>query len=61
MQPIGKHRIRHLEGLQDGVWVTSGTSFEVSESAYLEHGYQPALDTLPWGAATPEDVAAGRP
>jgi len=61
MQTTGKHRIKHLEGLQDGVWVTSGTSFEVPESAYLEHGYQPALDTLPWGGPAPGDVDAGKP
>ena len=57
MKPIGIHRIKHLEGLQNGVWVTSGTSFEVPESTYLAEGYQPALDTLPWGDSMSEDDA----
>jgi len=28
MRPVGKHRIRHLEGLQDGVWVTSALALK---------------------------------
>lgn len=60
MQPVGVYRIRHAEALEDGVWVTFGTSFEVPGSSYLEKGYQPPLDTLPWGAPTPRDDDAGK-
>lgn len=59
-RPIGRHRMKHPEGLEDGVWVTAGTSFQVPESAYLEQGYEPALETLPWGPSTPGDGDTGK-
>lgn len=51
MRLVGIHRIRHPEALEDGVWVKSGTSFEVPESSYRKKGYQPPLDSLPWESA----------
>ena len=36
MQFVGVHRIRRPQGLEEGVWVTSGTSFEVPASSYLK-------------------------
>jgi hypothetical protein len=53
MQFIGIHRIRRPEGLEDSVWVTSGTSFEVPESDYRKQGYRPPLDSLPWRNESP--------
>jgi hypothetical protein len=55
MAPVGVHRIKKPEGIEDGVWVKAGTSFEVSESHYLEGAYQPSIGDLPWGVSPSEE------
>lgn len=52
MPPVGVHRIKHPEGIEDGVWVKAGTSFEIPESRYPENAYQPPIDDLPRGIST---------
>lgn len=62
MPPIGTHRIKNPEGIEDGVWITDGgVGFEVPESRYLANGYEPPIETLPWGTSTPEGKNAQRP
>lgn len=49
MAPQGIHRVKNPAGIEDGVWVVdAGMSFEVSETAYVEHGYSPPIETLAW-------------
>jgi hypothetical protein len=49
MTPQGIHRIENPEGIEDAVWVIdAGMSFEVYETAYIEKGYGPSIETLPW-------------
>ena len=50
MQLRGTHRIQHVPPAENGVWVTDGTlGFKISESIYRKRGYEPPLETLPWG------------
>lgn len=53
MPVIGTHRIKN-ESLGDGVWITDGPGgFEIPESWYIDNGYWPDLDALPWGESVP--------
>jgi hypothetical protein len=54
MSLIGIYRIKKPEGIEDGVWVKAGTSFEIPESHYVESAYQPPIGDLPWGVSTSE-------
>jgi hypothetical protein len=55
MTPIGIYRIKKPEGIEDGVWVKAGTSFEVSESHYLEGAWEPPIGELSWAVPTSEE------
>lgn len=49
MDAIGKYRISHPERQENGVCVLIGTeTLEIRESTYIDNGYQPPLETLPW-------------
>ena len=52
--PRGTHRIENPSPIENGVWVTDGAQgFEIAESEYLDNGYAPPLETLPWGQSAP--------
>ena len=54
MAPRGTHRVKNPGPIEDGVWVKdAGMGFEISESRYVDNGYEPPLDTLPWGKSNP--------
>ena len=48
--PRGIHRIKNEPPAENSVWVTDGTmASDVPESKYARKGYQPPVETLPWG------------
>ena len=55
----GTHRVKNADGIEDGVWVADDSmGFEISESQYVTNGYQPPVETLPWGTSTPDGANA---
>lgn len=48
-RPIGKHRTKRPDGIEDDAWVEDdGVSMDIPESRYRERGYEPKFEDLPW-------------
>ena len=46
----GTHRIKNEPPAENAVRVTDGAeTLEIPESRYIRKGYQPLIETLPWG------------
>ena len=49
MIAVGKYRVSHPERDENGVCVMIGTqTLEIRESTYIDNGYEPPLEALPW-------------
>ena len=36
--------------MEDDVWIEdAGVAMDIPESRYIDRGYEPPLETLPWG------------
>jgi hypothetical protein len=54
MSVKGTHRIKNVEPLENGVWVTDDTiGCEIPESRYGAKNYLPPIEALPWGQSRP--------